>query len=71
MPLNEPDSKQTSTALKFTGIAFQMIVIIGLLTFAGYKIDQHFHHATAWATALFSLIGVGVSLFIVFRSLKD
>jgi len=71
MPENEPDSRQTSTALKFTGIAFQMIVVIGLLTFIGYEIDQHFHHATAWATALFSLVGVGASLFIVFKSLKD
>lgn len=72
MPTHEPNNpRETSNALKYTGIAAQMIVVIGLLTFAGYEIDQHFHHTTAWATAVFSLIGVGASLYLVFNSLKD
>ena len=73
MPANQSNNsdKQTSNAMKYTGIGFQMIAIIGLLTFAGYKIDQYYHHATQWATALFSLTGVFVALFITLKSLKD
>ncbi len=72
MPTNEPEKpRQVSNAMKFTGIAFQMIAVIGMLTFIGYEIDQHYHHKTAWATALCSLLGVGAALYLVFNSLKD
>ncbi|WP_462266544.1 AtpZ/AtpI family protein [Mucilaginibacter sp.] len=71
MPENQPNEKQVSNALKYTGIGFQMIAVIGLLTFVGYEIDKHYQHTTQWATAVFSLLGVFVSLFITLKSLKD
>lgn len=56
---------------KFSGIAFQMIAIIGIFTFAGYKIDEAAHHNVKWVTAALSLIGVFISLYIVIRSVKS
>ena len=56
---------------KFMGIAFQMIVIIGLFSFAGYKIDQSANHSVKWVTAVLSLTGVFISLYIVIKSIKD
>jgi hypothetical protein len=56
---------------KFSGIAFQMFAIIGIFTFAGYKIDEATHHNVKWATAALSLTGVFISLYIVIRSVKS
>lgn len=65
------NGKQMSNLAKFTGIAFQMIAIIGVFAFAGYKIDQSAGHQTKWVTAILSLAGVFISMYIVIRSLKQ
>ena len=56
--------------LKYSGMGFQMIAIIGLFTYAGYKIDESAHHTTKWVTALLALSGVFVSLYLVIRSVN-
>jgi hypothetical protein len=67
-----PDANNPATNYgKFIGIAFQMLAIIGIFTFAGYKIDEAADHATKWVTAVLSLVGVFISLFIIIRSLKS
>jgi ATP synthase protein I len=68
---NDQDGSPGSGYLKYSGMGFQMIVVIGLFTYAGYKIDESAHHATKWITAILSLIGVFVSLYIVIRSVKS
>ncbi|HEY8780837.1 MAG TPA: AtpZ/AtpI family protein [Mucilaginibacter sp.] len=62
---------EASNLAKFSGIAFQMIVIIGVFTFAGYKIDEAYHHNVKWVTAALSLTGVFISLYVVIRSVKS
>jgi hypothetical protein len=56
---------------KFSGIAFQMIAVIGIFTYGGIKIDEATHHQTKWVTAILALIGVFISLYIVIKSLKN
>jgi putative F0F1-ATPase subunit (Ca2+/Mg2+ transporter) len=56
--------------VKYSGMGFQMIAIIGLFTWGGYKIDESAHHQVKWVTAILSLVGVGISLYIVIASLK-
>ncbi|WP_461451136.1 AtpZ/AtpI family protein [Mucilaginibacter sp.] len=76
MPENEqkagPDrSSGPNNYVKFTGLAFQMIAIIGVFTYAGHRIDKADQHQTQWVTALLSLIGVFISFYTVFKSLKN
>jgi hypothetical protein len=73
MTKNEEDNlgKQGNTYAKFTGLAFQMIAIIGIMAYAGYKIDEHAGHQTKWITAAMSLAGVFISLYLVIRSVKN
>jgi F0F1-type ATP synthase assembly protein I len=76
MDKNEPNDnsdrqKETSALAKYSGLGFQMIAIIGVFAFAGYKIDQAANHQTKWVTAALSLIGVFISLYIVIRSVKS
>ena len=73
---NEPNDKPgiqkpLNSYAKYSAVGFQMIAIIGLFAFIGYKIDAAANHETQWVTALLSLIGVFISLFIVIRSVKN
>src|SRR5476649_1439517 len=68
---NPGDGDQGNGYLKFTSMAFQMVGIIGVFAFAGYKIDESAHHSTKWVTAALSLIGVFISLYLVIRSIKE
>jgi F0F1-type ATP synthase assembly protein I len=67
----DSSAKQVNNYIKFSGIAFQMVAIIGVTTFVGYKIDEYAKHSTQWVTAVMALIGVFVSLYLVIKSLKD
>jgi len=73
MPKNENDENNSSqnAYVKYSGLGFEMIAIIGIFTYAGYKIDESAHHATKWVTALLSLTGVFVSLYFVIRSVRS
>lgn len=64
-------SKPVNNYIKYTGIAFQMVVIIGVFAFIGYELDTRAAHSTMWVTAILSLIGVFISLYLVIKSLKD
>ncbi|WP_428328487.1 AtpZ/AtpI family protein [Mucilaginibacter sp.] len=68
---NDNKDEGVSSIAKFSGIAFQMIAVIGIFTYAGYKIDQAQNNTTKWFTAALSLIGVFVSLYIIIKSLKN
>jgi hypothetical protein len=65
------DNNERGNLARFTGIGFQMIAIIGIFSFAGYKIDEAANHTTKWVTAVLSLTGVFISLYIVIRSIKS
>jgi F0F1-type ATP synthase assembly protein I len=65
------NNKQPNSYLKFTGIAFQMMAVIGIFAYAGVKIDHAEGHTTQWVTALLSLIGVFIAMYIIIKSLKN
>lgn len=70
--MEEKDSKKSSTNfVKFTGIAFQLLAIIGVFTWAGVWADQRLRHQTPWLTALLSLSGVCIGIYTVLVQLKD
>jgi len=53
--------------LKYSSMAVQMGVTIGLFAWAGYKLDQHFHTSNPYYTIVLSLLGVGLSLGLVIK----
>jgi hypothetical protein len=73
MAKNEPDENNKpplNDYVKFTGMGFQMIAIIGVFTYVGYRIDLSAHHQTKWVTAVLALVGVFISMYLVISSLK-
>lgn len=76
MPEKEPKdehelAKGANNYVKFTGLAFQMVAIIGIFTYAGYRIDAANNHQIKWVTALLALTGVFISLYTVFKSIRS
>ncbi|MFC5282265.1 AtpZ/AtpI family protein [Pedobacter alpinus] len=64
------EKQQLNTYAKYSAIGFQMIGIIGVFAFAGYKIDEYQNTKTPIYTGILSLIGVFISIYIVIKSLK-
>ena len=64
------EKKALTSYVKYTGVAFQMMAIIGLFAFIGYQIDQYYQHQVQWVTALSCLIGVVASIYQTIRQLK-
>lgn len=67
---NEEKKALTSYA-KHSGVAFQMIAIIGLFAFIGYKLDEWLHHEVKWITALSCVIAVCLSIYLTIKQLKS
>jgi F0F1-type ATP synthase assembly protein I len=67
---NEKD-KGTTNFIKYTGAGFQMLVIIGLFTYAGYKIDSYRAGGKPLFVALLGVLGVVISLYQVVRQLNS
>jgi hypothetical protein len=55
---------------QYSAMGFQMFVIIGVFTYAGYKIDENRQAKTPLATAFLSLAGVFIALYVIVRSIK-
>jgi len=56
---------------KYTGVAFQMMAIIGGSAFLGYKIDQWYDHKVQWVTAIACVFGVCLSIYQTIKQLKS
>jgi F0F1-type ATP synthase assembly protein I len=54
---------------KYSGMAFQMLAIIGLSAWLGTWLDGHFHSQNPWFTIGLMLLGLFIALFQVIRSL--
>ena len=73
MPTPPPDETdetlETRSALaRFSGIAVQMVAIIGLSAWAGVWLDGHFHPKTPWFTIGLTLAGVTLAMVQVIRA---
>lgn len=64
------ESRSLVNYAKYTGVAFQMMAIIGGFAVAGYKLDQWYDHKTQWITAIACVLGVCLSIYQVIRQLK-
>ncbi|RZK25613.1 MAG: AtpZ/AtpI family protein, partial [Hymenobacter sp.] len=67
-----PESEETletrSSLARYSGIAVQMVAIIGLSAWAGVWLDGHFQPKTPWYTVGLTLAGVTLAMVQVIRS---
>lgn len=68
---NKNTNSKLQNYVKYSGMVFQMIGIIGLFAFGGYKLDDYYQSKIPIYTAIISLTGVLISLYTVIKSLKE
>lgn len=68
--MRNEDKKNSNAFLKYSSIAFQMFLIIGVFSFAGYKLDEYQNMDKPLYTAFFGILGVGASLYQVVKQLN-
>ncbi len=55
---------------RYSGLAFEMLAIIGVGTWAGVWLDAYFNHETPWITATVAPLSVLISLYLVLKDLN-
>lgn len=64
------NSQRLQEYLKYSGMAIEMMAIIGIFTFMGYKIDQLLKIEFPIGIILGSLSGLSVALYRIMKSLN-
>jgi len=59
--------KQTQNSLRYTGLTMQLLVVLGIAVFAGYKLDKRINWKVPVFLILFPLIALGISLWQVIK----
>lgn len=62
--------KQPRPFLRFTGMAAQMGITIFVGVFGGIKLDEYLQLKTPIFTLVFSLLSVGISIYLVIKDLS-
>ncbi|MCF8283503.1 MAG: AtpZ/AtpI family protein [Sphingobacteriales bacterium] len=55
--------------IKYAGMGFQMLVIIGGLTYLGHYLDGKWSFATPWMTISLALFGIVASTYQIIKQL--
>ncbi|WP_233131716.1 AtpZ/AtpI family protein [Robiginitalea sediminis] len=69
-PERDPVKRPLRNLAALSGIAIEMGVIIYLAARGGMWLDAHFQMEKRLFTALCTLVGVGVSLWVVLRQIR-
>ncbi len=56
---------------RFSGIGFQMIIIIGLGVYAGVQLDKNYPNKYSLFTIICSLAAIGIALYTVIKQVTD
>lgn len=67
--MKEPEDSGVKPYLKYSGLAFQMIAIMGVAAFGGQKLDSYFQNKTPWWTLCLLLLAVVAAMYSVIVSL--
>jgi len=68
---NQKKNNPLNTYARFSGIGFQMIVIIGLGVYLGVKLDEKYPNKYKLFTIILSLLSIAIALFNVIRQVTD
>ena len=60
--------KNLNSYARYSGMAFQMLVIILISVFGGFKLDQYLHSKPIF-TVVLSISGVIISIYFVIKDL--
>ena len=65
---DKPPKRELYDYTRYSGMAFQMMAIIGIFTFIGYKLDKWLRLKYPIFTIVFILLSVFTALYSIVRS---
>lgn len=68
--LKQKPTNRLNSYAKFSGVAFQMIAIIGLGTYGGVKLDEKYPNKHSLFTIILSLLSVAIAMYYVIRQVS-
>lgn len=57
--------------LKYAGMGFQLVAVIVIFVWAGIKLDERIGPDQKKFTLIFSLFGIVLSFYLLFKSVKN
>jgi ATP synthase protein I len=67
---SEKNKNRLQAYARFSGIAFEMIAIIGLGTYGGMKLDEAYPNSYSLFTIICSLLSVGIAMYVVIKQVS-
>lgn len=61
--------QHSPSSLRYVGLAFQMLGIIGIMSYIGFEMDTYLSNDTLVITAVGSLLGIFISFYQIFQDL--
>jgi F0F1-type ATP synthase assembly protein I len=61
--------QQPNPFIKYSNLAFQLAVPIGLGAWGGKKLDAYYNNSKPVFTIILSLLGIGAGLYLVLKDL--
>lgn len=70
-PQREDKRKQVSSYVRYSGLFFQMFVIIGIFAFVGSSLDDYQNTKQPYFTAGLALLGVVIAIYQVLKEVNS
>lgn len=68
---NRKPKNQLNSYVRYSGVAIQMLVIIGLGSYGGVKLDEAYPNNYHTFTLICSLAAVGIAMYVVIRQASN
>ncbi len=65
---SDSDKGKLQSYLKYSGLAFQMLMVLGIAAYAGMRLDAYIGNKNPWFTIVFMLLGVIGSIYKIIIS---
>jgi len=66
--VTDSEKGKLQSYLKYSGLAFQMLLVLGLAAYGGMRLDAYVGNKNPWFTILFMVLGVVGSIYKVIIS---
>ncbi len=68
-PSSKPKADNDNSYLKFTGVAFELVVYNLVVVWGGYRLDLYFENEVPWFIILAVLLSVAGTILYLFKRL--
>ena len=65
---SDSEKGKLQSYMKYSGLAFQMLIVLGIAAYGGMRLDAYLGNKNPWFTILFMVLGVIGSIYKIIVS---